>query len=157
MLCSFQDVQLLHSVCKGVMCNCLVSFWAIVTMGKFKTNNDTSTPLGGREFFFFVKWRHLFFYVYMGTILSGAWHIICAFNKGILFIGILEGPAVPVWAGDSVMTWSGSQPFYHVLPLTRYFSIFHSIPLSKHNDFIAKGLRKELWRRLDLKGILMDP
>lgn len=92
-------------------------------MGKFKRNNDTSTPLGGTEFFFFVKWRYLF-YVYMGAILSGAWHVICAFNKGILFIGMLEDPAVPVWAGESAMTRRGSQHFHHAFPL-RYFSISH--------------------------------
>lgn len=97
MLCSFQDVQLLHSACKGVICNCLVSFWALVTMGKFKTNNDTSTPsLEGNRTLFLCKMKAPFFYVYMGTILSGARHIICAFNKGILFIGIVEGPAVPL-------------------------------------------------------------
>lgn len=28
---------------------CLVNFWAIVKMGKLKTNNDISTPLGGQN------------------------------------------------------------------------------------------------------------
>lgn len=126
-------------------------------MGKLETNNDTSTPLRGTEFFFFVKWRCLFFNVYMGTTLSGAWHIICAFNKGILFIGIFEDPAVPVWAGESVMTWRGTRPFHHVLTLTRYFSVFHFMPVSKHNHFIAKGLREMLWGWLDFKGMLMGP
>lgn len=46
MLLSSQDVQLLTSLCKGVICNCLVIFLAIVIMQKFKTNTDTSTPLG---------------------------------------------------------------------------------------------------------------
>lgn len=92
----------------------------------------------------------------MGAILSGAWHIICAFNKGILFIGILEDPAVPVWAGESAMTWRGNQPFHHVFPL-RFFSIFHFFPLSKHNCFIAQGSREELWGWLGFKGILRGP
>lgn len=55
MLFSSQDVQLLTSLCKGVICNHLVIFLAIVTMGNFKTNTDTSTPLGETEFLFFVK------------------------------------------------------------------------------------------------------